>query len=162
MQNTQLQFNRVKRTLERHKSNEYPNIPRTILDILNEFKKPPILEKYGLSFDSDSKFYIDTVVTPNHAFSVFASQFVIDFIKKSISPETRCYVTDGTFDSLPEQFYQLLTITIEYKNNVSRCVGISKTILRETFLLLDFTRLNTANKNRIKSIKIKIICRLYI
>lgn len=117
MRDTNLQFNQVKRTLERNKSNQYSNVPRSISDLQNEFKKPVVLNKYGFSYEGDSKFYIGTVVLPNHAFTVFASQFVIDFIQKNIAP--RKYEMDGTFGSLPKMFYQLLTITTEYKNNVS-------------------------------------------
>lgn len=117
MRNTNLQFNKVKRTLERNKTNQYSNVPRTILELQKEFEKPDVLNKYGFSYEGDAKFYIGTVVLPNHAFTVFASQFVIDFVQKNIA--SRKYVMDGTFGSIPKQFYQLLTITLEHKNNVS-------------------------------------------
>lgn len=117
MRNTNLQFNQVKRTLERNKSNQYSNVPRSILDLKNEFVKPDVLNKYGFNYEENAKFYIGTEVLPNHAFTVFASQFVIDCIQKNIT--LRKYLMDATFGSLPEQFYQLLTITVEHKNNVS-------------------------------------------
>lgn len=119
MKNTNLKYQSIRKTLGRHKNVRYSNIPRTIIDIENEFKKPDILRKYGVNFDGDAKFYIGTVVSPNHAFTVFASQFVTDFIKKEIAPTSRLYLMDGTFGSIPDQFYQLFTITIEYMNNVS-------------------------------------------
>lgn len=119
VRNTKLQYERIRKTLGRHKNVQYKNVPRSIVDIQNEFKKPEILNKYGVNFDGDEKFYVGTVVTPNHAFTVFASQFAIDFIQNNIAPTSRRYLLDGTFGSLPNQFYQLLTITIEYMNNVS-------------------------------------------
>lgn len=124
MRNTKLKYPSVRKTLARHKNIIYPNIPRTIIDIEKEFKKPDILNKYGVSFEGDAKFYIGTVVSPNHAFTVFASQFVIDFIKNNIEPASRLYLMDGTFGSIPNQFYQLLTITVEHLNSVSCCKRI--------------------------------------
>lgn len=68
----------------------------------------------------DEDFYIDTVVKPHFAFTVFASKYVIDFINKNIEPNLRSYLLDGTFDSLPDGYYQLLVISIEYKNDVRK------------------------------------------
>lgn len=112
-------YNKVKRTLERVKSKKYPAVPSSIQDLQIEFKKPHIIEKYGYTFDGDAKLYIDTVVTPHHEFTVFASHFVIDFIQNNMAPETRNYLMDGTFDSLPAGFYQMLIISVEYQNDVS-------------------------------------------
>lgn len=119
MRNTNLKYMSVKKTLERHKTVQYSNVPRTIQALHDAFKDPEVYDKYGISFERDARFYIGTSVLPNHAFSVFASQFVIDFVKENIDPALRKYLMDATFGSLPRQFYQLLTITIEYQNNVS-------------------------------------------
>lgn len=78
------------------------------------------METYGYTMDNDAKLYIDTVVTSEYAFTVFASKFVIDFIKENIKPESRNYLIDATFDSIPKDFYQLLIISIEYQNDVSK------------------------------------------
>lgn len=78
-----------------------------------------IIEEYGYNLEHDSRFYIDTVVNPNYAFTVFASQFVIEFIQENIKPECRYYLMDATFDGLPPGYYQLLIISIEYQNDVS-------------------------------------------
>lgn len=68
MRNTDLVYNSIRKTLGRHKNIQYPKIPRTILEIQNEFKKPEILNKYGFNFENDAKFYVGTVVLENHAF----------------------------------------------------------------------------------------------
>lgn len=81
------------------------------------------MDKYGYNMEHDAKCYIDTVVTPHYAFTVFASKFVIDFIEKNIEPSTRNYLMDATFDSLPKGFYQLLIISIEYQNDVSEVIN---------------------------------------
>lgn len=67
----------------------------------------------------DAKFYVDTVITTEYAFTLFVSKFVVDFIEKNIEPAARNYLLDATFDSLPKGYYQLLIISIEYQNDVS-------------------------------------------
>lgn len=59
------------------------------------------------------------MITPNYEFTIFASQFVMSFIQQNIRPGDRNYLMDGTFDSLPNGFYQLLIIALEYENDVS-------------------------------------------
>lgn len=89
-----------------------------MLEIQNEFKKSEVSNKYSVNFEMDTKFYIGTAVPLNHTFSVFASEFVINYIRENIPPASRPYIMHGTFDSLPEQFYQMFTITIAHKNNM--------------------------------------------
>lgn len=109
----------MKRTLQRHKNKIYPKIPKTLEDIRNSFLDPKILNEYGYNLTNSAQFYIDTVIETNHAFTVFASKFVIDFIQKNIEPGQRNYLLDGTFDRLPGGgYYQLLIITIEFENQV--------------------------------------------
>lgn len=118
--NTTLSYDRVKKTLSRHKNKIYPRIPDSIENIREKFEDLKIMEKYGYNLESDSKFYIDTVVTSHYSFTVFASKFVIDFIEKNIEPASRKFLMDATFDSLPKDFYQLLIFSIEYQNDVSK------------------------------------------
>lgn len=110
----------MKKTLSRYKNKIYPKVPDSIENIREKFEDMKIMEKYGYNLESDSKFYIDTVVTSHYSFTVFASKFVIDFIEKNIEPASRKFLMDATFDSLPKDFYQLLIISIEYQNDVSK------------------------------------------
>lgn len=105
----------------RHKNKKYPKDPRSVEGIRNKFLKQSIIEEYGYNLEKDEVFYIDTVVEKNYAFTVFASKFVIDFIEKNIQPSERSYLMDGTFDSLPNAYYQLIVISIEHQNDVSKC-----------------------------------------
>lgn len=108
----------MKRTLQRHKNKQYPKCPGSIEEIRQTFMDPNILEKYGNNIEGDGMFYVDTIVHQNYAFTVFVSKYVIDFIKKNIPPKSRHYLLDATFDSLLNQYYQLLIISIEYQNDV--------------------------------------------
>lgn len=107
----------VERNMNRWKNEQHPKVPATIEDLADAFKKPDIIEKYGNSYEGDGKFYIQTVLSPKSNFTVFASPFVMKFIEENI--KDRRYLMDGTFDSLPKGFYQMLIISIEYKEDVS-------------------------------------------
>lgn len=96
-----------------------PKVPTSMKELQTEFKKPNIIEKYCRTYDNDGAFYIDTVLSTKCNFTVFASPFIMDYIEKKIAPESRLYLMDGTFNSLPMGFYQMLTISIEYQNDVS-------------------------------------------
>lgn len=78
-----------------------------------------ILKEYGSNLEGNEDFYIATVVMDEFAFTILASKFVFDFIDKNIEPSSRSYLMDGTFDSIPNAYYQLLVISIEYNNDVS-------------------------------------------
>lgn len=112
-----MKFESTERSINRWKNEQHPKVPTSIKELEEEFKKPEIIEKYGNSYEGDGKFYIQTVLSPKCDFTVFASPFVMNFIKENI--KDRRYLMDGTFDSLPKGFYQMLTISIEYKDDVS-------------------------------------------
>lgn len=109
----------MKETLQRHKTKSHPKIPESIQNLRATFSDRAVLEKYGYNLDGDEKFYIDTVIEKDFAFTVFASKYVIDFVQQNIEPGSRHYIMDGKFDSIPGGFYQLLIITIEFQNDVS-------------------------------------------
>lgn len=121
--NTNLVYAEKKRTLERWKNQTYPKVPSSIEQLQSDFKKPDIINKYGSTHDGDAKFYMDTIITKNYEFTIFASQYVMSFIQNYVEPEERRYLMDGTFDSLPKGFYQMLIIALEYQNDVS-CLHI--------------------------------------
>lgn len=127
-ENTNLVYGEKKRTLERYKNQTYPKIPSSIEQLQSDFKKPNTINKYGSTLDGDAKFYMDTVITPNYEFTIFASTFVMSFIQNYVEPKERRYLMDGTFDSLPKGFYQMLIITLEYQNDVSN-FSVSSSIL---------------------------------
>lgn len=107
------------RTIARKKSQGYPKSP-TIQEIQQEFLKPEILTKYGYTLDGDAKFYMDTIVGSDYQITVFCSDFVKQFIEsENIEVGSRKYLIDGTFDKLPVGYYQLMTLSIEYQNDVS-------------------------------------------
>lgn len=109
----------MKKTLERCKNKAYQKPGRSLEEIRNQFQEEKIMEEYGYNLENDSRFYVGTKIAADYGFVVFKSQYVVDFINESIPPESRHYVMDGTFDSLPKEFYQLIIIAIEYQNEVS-------------------------------------------
>lgn len=109
----------MKRTLERKKNPRHPKKPASLAQFREDILKPSIMSQYGYNSDGDSRFYLDTVLTENFEFTIFYSQYVISFIRNNIPAGSRNYIIDGTFGSIPKNFYQLLIMTIEYKNDVS-------------------------------------------
>lgn len=114
-----LNFTKMKRQLNRIKNGPLPNIPSDHKELRELFRNGEIIEKYGFSLDQISKFYVDTVVDEQHSFCIFQSAAIISFIEKNIEPCNRHYLLDGTFSCVPRGFYQLLVICIEYRNDVS-------------------------------------------
>lgn len=109
----------MKRNLARHKNDEYVAKANSCEEVRDIFLKKAVIEKHGYTLDGDAKFYINTVIKKDFAFTIYASKFVIDFIKEKIEPHERKYLMDGTFDCMPKYFYQLLIISVEYQHEVS-------------------------------------------
>lgn len=108
----------MEKKLNRSKNKKHPSIPRTLertRDVLNAKKN---LSKYGNTLDGSKKFYIDSIIDTTGAFIIFASFNIIEMIEKNIERGHRRYLLDGTFKVTPKLFYQLLIISIEYKNDV--------------------------------------------
>lgn len=120
IRNTQLNYKKVRRTIERKKNQPHPKEP-TIEEINDAFTDPEIMSKYGYTLDGDAKFYLDTVVETDYKFTIFLSEYVQEFIGQNIAVGCRLYLIDGTFDKLPLDYYQLLTLSVEYLNDVSYC-----------------------------------------
>lgn len=116
---TNLNFATVKRSMTNWKSINYPKKPNSIEEIQRVFCDPNIIEKYGSTHNGEA-FYIDTIIARDYKFTIFASPNTIEFIEKNIAPESSRYLMDGTFDSLPKGYKQLLIISIEFQNDVSR------------------------------------------
>lgn len=116
---SQLDISKMKRHLDRTKNSKHPKCPKTCGELKELFEEQNIIDKYGYNLKASEKLFIDTIVNENWAFSLFASFSVIKFIKDHIDPRSRNYLIDGTFDCAPRLFYQLLIISIEYKNDVS-------------------------------------------
>lgn len=107
----------MKQTLRRNKNKSYPKKPKSLEDVREMFLDPEIIQQYGYNLEKDFRFYIDTVIENDYAFTIYASHFAINFLEKNIG--SRHYLMDGTFDSLPSEYYQLLIIAIEFRNDVS-------------------------------------------
>lgn len=116
---SKLDIEKMKRHLDRVKNAKHPMCPKTIGELKELFKKQDILESYGYNLKATERLYIDTIVDESFAFSLFASFSIMKFITEHIDPTSRNYLIDGTFSRTPRLFYQILIISIEYKNDVS-------------------------------------------
>lgn len=118
---SKLDISKMKRHLDRVKNAKHPKSPKTCGELKELFENQDIIDKYGLNLKSTEKLFIGTIVNKDFAFSLFASFSIIKMIVDHIDPRSRNYLMDGTFSCAPRLFYQLLIISIEYKNDVSFC-----------------------------------------
>lgn len=111
----------MERNLRRLKQKKYPKNPINGPQIINTFEDPINIENFAFNLRRTNRFYIDTVKTDlDQWFTVFASQSLIKMIENHIPAEERRYLIDGTFKVRPlGNFYQLVVIYIEFKNDVS-------------------------------------------
>lgn len=132
---SKLKFKRMAPQFYRRKHKNRPKLPKGCDEIKKDLDDANILKKYGYTLSGNSKFYVDTILRPNHSFCVFKSQGVIDIIKDRIDINNRCYLLDGTFQCVAKPFMQLLTISVQFKNNVS-CIYQYKYLIH--FQMIDF------------------------
>lgn len=116
-------LSRMSRTCYRYKSCEYPPSPRTAEDVKNAFEVDDIMRRFGMSSvqenEAPTAFYRGTHVCDDFAYTVFASQGIIDLIEKNIAVDRRKYLMDATFKICPlGEFKQFLVIQIEYVDEV--------------------------------------------
>lgn len=120
---SKLKLKNIERQLYRIRDKEYPERPKTHANVQAMFENPEIMDEYGQTMNKHSRFYAGSVVKSLFAFHIWASFATINFIKNHITPDKRNYLLDGTFKiipSTPKLFSQLLIISIEYKNDVSK------------------------------------------
>lgn len=138
-----LQFKCMERNLRRLKNQKYPCKPKTASEIRKLFENANIKEKFGMNLRKTNNFYINTIqYDENNAFCLFASYQIMSLIEKHITPEHRTYMVDGTFSATPgDYFYQLLIITITFKNDVCFYRDMFSNNYTEVFhlMFLDFS-----------------------
>lgn len=113
---SEVKFESVERQLYRLRDKDYPNRPVTDEEIRTTLKRAEVFDEYGRTLNKEHHFYIDSVITEDFAFHVFASFTIINMTKEHIPPEKRNYLIDATFKIVPSKCMQLLIISIEYKN----------------------------------------------
>lgn len=125
---TRLKYKSVKFQLRKLRDTQYPKKPvkekrDTNYEVHKKYTKmlnePNILEEFGRTLDKTKQLYFGSVVRPAYTFHVFASEQIMSNIERHMSNTKKNYLIDGTFRIVPRLFYQLLVITVEYKNDVS-------------------------------------------
>lgn len=141
MGESQIRYHNIERNLRRLKNMAYPVRPITSEDIIAAYKDPAISTEFGFNLRGTNPFYVDTKIAESgSSFTLFASFPIIEMIEKHIPTKDRKYLIDGTFDITPfGDYYQVLIIHIEYKNDVSANVmRILKKLNILIILLSDF------------------------
>lgn len=91
-----------------------PPSPKDVSEIEKVFADETVNRLYGQTMhDTDTEkntFYRTTHIDKELAYSVFASQRIIDLITANYNVAQRKYLMDGTFSVVPLLFMQLLII----------------------------------------------------
>lgn len=114
-----LKYEKMAAQFYRRKHKNRPKLPKECEEIKKSFEDHNILRKYGQTMDGRSKFYVNTIVSADYSFCVFKSQAVADLINNKIDKNQRRYLLDGTFKTAAKPFTQCLTVSVEYKQEVS-------------------------------------------
>lgn len=138
----------MRRHLIRIRNGTMPPSPNTPLAIRESFEIPEILKEYGTiihtATDESIPFYRCVQIEDEFAYCVFASERIINEIKK-MPAERRHYYMDGTFKVVPYgAFNQLLIIYVEFFQKVKNCIFIPSIVnimcsLSLSLSLLDHT-----------------------
>lgn len=113
MYESKLKFKAVEQTLNRLKNNAHSDLPKSHEEI-----KEALNKNVPKALTNENPFYINSELSNACSFHVFGSMKTIEFIKQNIDVGQRNYLIDGTFKVAPRNHYQLLIISIEYKNKV--------------------------------------------
>lgn len=120
-----MNYERMAPQFYRRKHKHRPRLARDCEEIKRSFENENIFKKYGYALDEKSKLYVDTILFESHSFCVFQSKAVTEMIKREIDENQRQYLIDGTFKTAAKPFEQCITISIEYKQEVSLLILIS-------------------------------------
>lgn len=112
-------YNVVRGTLNKCKNKHITKSPVTVAGVEAAYNRPVTMRKYGTSHGVPwLPFYRGTVIAESYAFTVFASDVVVQTLA---GRSGKRYQIDGTFGCLPNgEYKQLLVIHLEVENHVNR------------------------------------------
>lgn len=111
----QLQFGSLKATLHRIRKSEAPENPHQAANVEAIFDDPATFERFGKSLGVNPEpFYRGTITIGEKVGVIFGSGDII----RNLNQTNRRYYIDGTFSIVPQQFYQLLIVGVEYEKHM--------------------------------------------
>lgn len=98
----------------------YPKSPQSYEEVVAAFNREEVMKSFGLTKHVEKSNFFKTVQKSSHdVYCLFASDIVINNIKKEIPVDRRHILMDATFKVCPKGiFKQLLIIYISYMGQV--------------------------------------------
>lgn len=128
-----VEYGSMRRQLFNIKQEDLPKCPMSFADIITIFQNENVYQQFGISRyeENDKPFYIDTVISQNFSYTLFASPTIINGIRSMSILEPRTFIVDGTFNIVPvsKNFKQLLTLHIVHAEHVSNNIENNSTYL---------------------------------
>lgn len=117
-------FTEVKRTIEEIRKQRYGKAPTNGKEVLEEFSKPEIFQKLGLSLHRERGVFFNKMdIHKNFENCIFSSSKAIQLILENTKKEDRCFLMDATFRSTPKGiFQQVLLLHIQFGIKVFFCI----------------------------------------
>lgn len=128
-------FHKVERTMRRIKQSTMPAPPKKVEDIHACFDNEAVNEMYGRTKQKTNteknQFYRTTHICGEFAYSLFASERIIDLIQ-TYAVDKRRFMMDATFKIVPKMYSQLLVI---YFETPSKQVNENELFMSQLFIL---------------------------
>lgn len=124
-----LNYQKLKRNLQKIKCKTWPRTPSTTDEINRLYSDPDFMSQFGMTkHDNPTQFFktaytsSDIDLKDQFSYVVFASDKVIEYMETYIQVQNREFLMDSTFKVCPYgPFTQLLIIYIDFNNNTAVC-----------------------------------------
>lgn len=119
-----ISYDSMKRNLLKIRNKILPKSPSNVPEIIASFQSDFVRENYGLTIRAEGSertmFFKNAVECEEYSYYLFASDEIVDAVKKNIDVSRRQYIFDATFGVCPlGSFVQFLIISTNIMGQVS-------------------------------------------
>lgn len=121
-------FDEIRKTLGEIKNRRFGKAPVNGKQVIEEFKKPTVMDAFGYSQLQDhGRIFNDVIISERFEYCVFSSAKSIALILENTEESERVFILDGTFRITPKGIWeQTLILQINFGIKVSSECFIKK------------------------------------